>query len=80
MTTDLLGARSDGGFGDLFPLARATAMPALPPCLPNCVMNVDRKRSVITGISRRPSWGSTTLRRPYAAWDASLPGAVMSGE
>ena len=49
-------------------------MPADPPCLPNCVMNRCRKRSVITGYSRRPSWGSTTLRRPYAAWRASLPG------
>jgi hypothetical protein len=52
-------------------------MPAVPPCLPNRVMNVDRKRSYITGYSRRPSWGSTTLRKPYGERRASLPDLLL---
>ena len=52
-------------------------MPAPSPRLPNRVMNVDAKRSFITGYLRRPGWGSTTLRRPYVGRRASLPDLLV---
>src|SRR5687767_6502063 len=74
VTTDLLPARRSGGFVGRFSLVSATTMPVDSPCLPYCVMKRDPQRSVITGYSRRPSWGSTTLRKPYVGWRATLPG------
>src|SRR5687767_12790827 len=74
VTTDLLPARRSGGFVGRFSLLSATTMPVDSPWLPYCVMNGARQRSVNTGYSGRPSWGSTTPRKPYVGWSASLPG------
>src|SRR5581483_9357971 len=73
VTTGLRRTGRSGDFAGPSPLPAVTAMPAVSPRLPNCVMNVDRKRSFITGYSSRSSWGSTTLRKPYVGRWASLP-------